>query len=73
MLLKQDANANDIKANQTYYYEVEHGALDKHRTDNCIKVKGQTLIDMANDNFDSASTANKVNNLMRFFNKSLFR
>ena len=66
VLLKQDANSNNIKADQIYYYEAEYGALEKQRTDNSIKVKGQTLIDMAKDNFDPASTAIQSKNLMRF-------
>ena len=64
--LKADANSNEIKADKTYYYEAEQGALEKFRTEKSIKVIGQTLIDMGNDNFDSAITELQSKNLMRF-------
>ena len=64
--LKADANSNEIKADKTYYYEAEQGALEKFRTEKSIKVIGQTLIDMGNDNFDSATTELQSKNLMRF-------
>jgi len=44
----------------------EQGALEKFRTEKSIKVIGQTLIDMGNDNFDSATTELQSKNLMRF-------
>ena len=66
VVLKVDANANEIKADKTYYYEAEQGALEKFRTEKSIKVVGQTLIDMGNDNFDSATTELQSKNLMRF-------
>ena len=66
VVLKADANSNEIKADKTYYYEVEQGALEKFRTEKSIKVIGQTLIDMGNDNFDSATTELQSKNLMRF-------
>ena len=36
--------------------KLKQGALEKFRTEKSIKVIGQTLIDMGNDNFDSATT-----------------
>ena len=66
VVLKVDANSNEIKADKTYYYEPEQGALEKFRTEKSIKVVGQTLIDMGNDNFDSATTELQSKNLMRF-------
>ena len=64
--LKVDANSNEIKADKTYYYEAEQGPLEKFRTEKSIKVVGQTLIDMGNDNFDSSTTELQSKNLMRF-------
>ena len=66
VLLKTDANSNEIKVDKTYYYEVEYGALEKFRTEKSIKVVGQTLIDMGNNDFDSANTELQSKNLMRF-------
>ena len=66
VVLKVDANSNEIKADKTYYYEAEQGALEKFRTEKSIKVVGQTLIDMGNDNFDSVTTELQSKNLMRF-------
>ena len=66
VVLNQDANANEIKADKTYYYEAEYGAQEKFRSEKSIKVVGQTLIDMANDDFKSATTELQSKNLMRF-------
>jgi len=66
VVLNQDANANEIKADKTYYYEAEYGAREKFRSEKSIKVVGQTLIDMANDDFKSATTELQSKNLMRF-------
>ena len=66
VVLKVDANSNEIKPDKTYYYEAEQGALEKFRTEKSIKVVGQTLIDMGNDNFDSVTTELQSKNLMRF-------
>ena len=66
VVLNQDANANEIKADKTYYYEAEYGAREKFSCEKSIKVVGQTLIDMANDDFKSATTELQSKNLMRF-------
>jgi len=64
--LKVDANSKEIQADKTYYYEAEFGAFEKLRTEKSIKVAGQTLIDMGNNNFGSAATELQSKNLMRF-------
>jgi len=64
--LEVDENGEPIDASLDYRYEAEYGACKMTATENGVVVKGQTLLDMANDNYEHAETRQQSKRLMRY-------
>lgn len=68
--LTLDVNAMPIAATQHYRYEAEHGAYALRNAmngyDNGVQLSGQTLIDMANDDYSHSQTKQQSKQLMRY-------
>ncbi len=64
--LGMDENGAPIDSERDYRYEAEYGACDINATKNGVLVSGQTLLDMAKDDYDSAETKQQSKQLMRY-------
>jgi DNA repair protein RecO (recombination protein O) len=64
--LDKDENLEPIDANKIYRYEAEYGASDLQKTENGIKISGQTLLDMAQNSYQSNQTELQSKQLMRY-------
>jgi len=64
--LVADENDEPILAANTYRYEAEYGASELRKTKNGVQLSGQTLLDMANDDYTSAQTQQQSKQLMRY-------
>lgn len=61
-----DENDNAILPEQDYRYEAEYGACAPSATKNGVVLSGQTLLDMAQDIYESAQTKQQSKQLMRY-------
>ncbi|MFW5431552.1 MAG: DNA repair protein RecO [Methylophilaceae bacterium] len=64
--LEMDENDGQIAADRDYRYEAEYGACALSATKNGITLSGQTLLDMARDNYANAQTQQQSKQLMRY-------
>jgi len=64
--LEIDENDAPIQADKEYRYEAEYGACDLTVTAEGVIVSGQTLLDMANDDYRLAQTQQQSKQLMRY-------
>ncbi len=64
--LKEDENGDSIIADKFYIYEAEYGASEISKTNNGVKIYGQTLIDMAKDEYKEDNTQLQSKQLMRY-------
>ena len=64
--LLEDEDGNEIITNQLYRFEAEYGASLLEKTNNGIKLRGKTLKDMANDDYQDPVTAKESKLLMRY-------
>ena len=64
--LRHDENGDSIIADKFYIYEAEYGASEMSKTNNGIKIYGQTLIDMAKDEYKEDNTQLQSKQLMRY-------
>lgn len=55
-----------VLADSEYRYEAEHGACALSATKNGIEIYGQTLLDMAQDNYNNMQTQQQSKQLMRY-------
>ena len=64
--LREDENGEAVLADKTYRYEAEYGASALNKTKNGVQLSGNTLLDMANDDYTSAQTQQQSKQLMRY-------
>ena len=64
--LRQDENGLDIVAENTYRYEAEYGACELKATKNGVQLSGNTLLNMANDDYAESLTKSQSKQLMRY-------
>jgi DNA repair protein RecO (recombination protein O) len=65
--LEYDVKQNKILPHLLYFYEAEYGASPfLKKTNNGIKLNGQTLIDMANEEYSNPTTIKQSKLLMRY-------
>ena len=65
-VLDRDAASGDgIDADRRYAYEPERGPVESARGQGDLVVSGQTLLDMAADNYEDARTREEARRLMR--------
>jgi DNA repair protein RecO (recombination protein O) len=64
--LKEDANGESIIADKLYIYEAEYGSSEISKTNNGVKILGQTLLDMAQDEYKEDNTQLQSKQLMRY-------
>jgi DNA repair protein RecO (recombination protein O) len=64
--LTVDENNEPISHGKHYRYEAEYGACELSATKNGITLSGQTLLDMAQDNYGSLQTQQQSKQLMRY-------
>lgn len=64
--LKADENGEKINPDAQYRYEAEYGACGLDVTQKGVEVMGQTLLDMAQDDYKSARTRQQSKALMRY-------
>lgn len=68
--LHQDAAGTLITESQTYRYEAEHGAITQSgntsHMHSGVQISGNTLIDMANDDYKNIQTKQQSKQLMRY-------
>jgi len=68
--LKEDAKNTLIEKNTRYIYEAEHGAIpisqQMHEDRNGVQLSGQTLLNMANDDYEDINTQQQSKQLMRY-------
>ncbi len=54
--LKMDGNDMPIDGDKAYRYEAEYGACTLSTTKNGVQLNGQSLLDMANDDYSNVQT-----------------
>ena len=64
--LKEDENGGLIIADKVYMYEAEYGPSEISKTNNGVKISGQTLLDMAQDEYKDDNTQLQSKQLMRY-------
>ena len=64
--LKEDESGELIIADKLYVYEVEYGPSELSKTNNGVKILGQTLLDMAQDEYKEDNTQLQSKQLMRY-------
>jgi|TARA_B100001105_G_C22385454_1_gene441683 DNA repair protein RecO (recombination protein O) len=64
--LKEDENGESIIADKLYIYEAEYGLSEISKTNNGVKILGQTLLDMAQDEYKEDNTQLQSKQLMRY-------
>ena len=64
--LDEDENGNPINPKKFYYYEAEYGASLPDASTNGVKIIGQTLIDMHNNDYSHLNTLKESKLLMRY-------
>jgi DNA repair protein RecO (recombination protein O) len=64
--LKEDESGELIIADKLYVYEVEYGPSELSKTNNGVKILGQTLLDMAEDEYKEDNTQLQSKQLMRY-------
>jgi DNA repair protein RecO (recombination protein O) len=68
--LDQDENGYEIHPKKFYYYEAEYGASLPDASTNGVKIIGQTLIDMHNNDYSHLNTLKESKLLMRYLMRS---
>jgi DNA repair protein RecO (recombination protein O) len=61
-----DENGEAIEADKSYRYEAEFGASALNKSRNGVQLLGQTLLNMANDDYTGAHTQQQSKHLMRY-------
>lgn len=61
-----DESSGAISPARDYRYEAEYGACELSATKNGVVLSGQTLLDMAQDTYESAQTKQQSKQLMRY-------
>lgn len=64
--LDHDINGESIDLNCNYFYAVGYGASKIKKNSDAINVSGKTLIDMAKNDYDDATTEKQSKQLMRY-------
>jgi DNA repair protein RecO (recombination protein O) len=64
--LHVDEDDQPVVADSQYRYEAEYGACALTKTKNGIELSGQTLLDMAQDNYNRPQTQQQSKQLMRY-------
>lgn len=64
--LTTDEHGAPIVAENTYRYEAEYGASALKSSQNGVQLRGQTLLDMANDDYSNPQTQTQSKQLMRY-------
>lgn len=64
-LLTDESDAPILK-DKVYCYEAEYGACELSATKNGVQLQGQSLLDMANDDYSSTQTKQQSKQLMRY-------
>lgn len=64
--LDEDENGNPINPKKFYYYEAEYGASLPDESTNGVKIIGQTLMDMHNNDYSHLNTLKESKLLMRY-------
>ena len=64
--LKEDESGEIIIADKLYIYEAEYGPSEISKTNNGVKILGQTLLDMAKDEYKEDNTQLQSKQLMRY-------
>ena len=64
--LKEDENGESIITDKLYIYEAEYGLSEISKTNNGVKILGQTLLDMAQDEYKEDNTQLQSKQLMRY-------
>jgi DNA repair protein RecO (recombination protein O) len=64
--LSMDENNALIKEEKLYRYEAEYGACDPSSTRGGIDIKGKTLLEMAQDDYNNEQTQQQSKQLMRY-------
>jgi len=64
--LKNNENGESIIADKHYIYEAEYGPSELSKSDNGVKILGQTLLDMAQDDYKEDNTQLQSKQLMRY-------
>jgi len=64
--LDEDENGNPINPKKFYYYEAEYGASLPDASTNGVKIIGQTLMDMHNNDYSHLNTLKESKLLMRY-------
>jgi DNA repair protein RecO (recombination protein O) len=64
--LEMDENDEPIVAEHQYRYEAEYGACALSATKNGVELSGQTLLDMAKDDYSNPQTQQQSKQLMRY-------
>jgi DNA repair protein RecO (recombination protein O) len=64
--LKEDENGELIIADKFYMYEAEYGPSEISKTNNGVKILGQTLLDMAQNEYKEDNTQLESKQLMRY-------
>jgi DNA repair protein RecO (recombination protein O) len=64
--LEHDAESGDaVSADRCYEYVIERGPIAAARSDSRLQLRGQTLLDMAREDYTDAGTAQEAKLLMR--------
>ena len=64
--LLTDENDGAIEADKVYRYEAEYGACELKATKIGVQLSGQTLLDMAHDDYSDVQTQTQSKQLMRY-------
>ena len=64
--LKNDIQGSIIDPKKQYFYHAGSGASDDKQFSNQLVISGKTLIDMADDNYESKDTEKQSKQLMRY-------
>jgi len=64
--LEKDEHDAPVSYDKTYRYEAEYGACELSATKNGVQLSGQSLIDMANDDYSRTETKQQSKQLMRY-------
>lgn len=66
LLLEQEADSGAaIEVDADYYYDIERGPVKSQPQSDQLLVKGQTLIDLASDDYTDATSLKQAKQLMR--------
>jgi DNA repair protein RecO (recombination protein O) len=64
--LKNDVQGSIINPKKQYFYQAGSGASENNQFSDQFRILGKTLLDMANDNYESKETEKQSKQLMRY-------